>query len=489
MKVIKRFLGIVFAVCLLIPCFSATSHAADGVLSFSDPTTAVGETFEVRVRIQTNGQPIGDGFATISYDPAFARFISGNDATGADGTVELQGTGNGTQTELLYTMQFMALQEGSTTMQVTNYTSYLYSNETLNLSLGSSTITIGPGTLPPEESNTETSAETEPAQTTGNGNIEVNGVNYSISDDFSDALIPIGYERAEMQLDGANHKVVKKELGETVLVYLNNGTDGDFFYYNSDDGSYSGIEQVEIARDNYILLLQSKSGVSLPEEYQETTFELNGKQFPAWQDPSQVGFCVVNAIDSHGQQGTYQVDSQDKTYQRFVAPVSNTQELDKLGGNLEKIFNWLHDNIEKALIGFWIFIVIVILTIIILASKLHNRNRELDDLYEEYEKKAAVKSKKQPEVSKKAKPKKDMEILDLNDEDDFKTDHYDDEFNDDDIEDDDFEDDFDDLDAEDDLNDYDSYEDYDNDYEVNLDSDDSADEKEQDFDLDFIDLD
>ena len=156
---------------------------------------------------------------------------------------------------------------------------------------------------------------------------------------------------------------------------------------------------------------------------------------------------------------------------------------------MEKIFNWLHDNIEKALIGFWIFIVIVILTIIILASKLHNRNRELDDLYEEYEKKAAVKSKKQPEVSKKAKPKKDMEILDLNDEDGFKTDHYDDEFNDDDIEDDDFEDDFDDLDAEDDLDDYDSYEDYDNDYEVNLDSDDSADEKEQDFDLDFIDLD
>lgn len=490
MKTMKRFLGIVLAVCLMVPCFSTISRAANGVLSFSDPTTAVGQTFDVKIKIDAGGEAIGDGFATVTYDPAKLKYVGGMDTTGGDGKVELKGTGNGSQTALEYTVQFMALAEGTATLEVADYTSYLFNDETLHLSLGSSTITIGPGTMPADE-NGEGTPVAEPNQSGGTGNIEIDGVRYQISDDFSDALIPIGYVRAEMQVDGATHQVAKQELGEAVLVYLDNGTQADFFYTDGDDGSYAGIAQVEISRDNYILLLQSKSGVSLPEEYQETTFEAEGKTFPAWQDSSQTGFCVVNTIDSRGKKTLYQVDSQDKTYQRFVAASTDKAEKDKLGGNLEKIFNWLHDNIEKALIGLWLFVVVVIVVIIILSSKLHNRNRELDDLYDEYgiddspkPKKAPAKGK-EPVKARKQVPKKEMQIVDL--EDDDIEDDDDDFDNDIDFEDDGFDDDFED---DDDFDDYDSYEDYDSGYDMDLEEEDRRPSRgKEDFDIDFIKLD
>ena len=82
-----------------VTCFAMispmiVSHAADGILHFSDPTGKVGENITVTGKIEANGSPIGDGQATVTYDPAKLEFVSGTNAEGGDGTVTLFCGGN-----------------------------------------------------------------------------------------------------------------------------------------------------------------------------------------------------------------------------------------------------------------------------------------------------------------------------------------------------------------------------------------------------------
>ena len=75
----------------------------------------------VKAKISTGGEAIGDGFVTVTYDKAALEFVSGTNATGGDGTVKLEATGDGTVSELEYTMVFKALKEGATKLEVTEH--------------------------------------------------------------------------------------------------------------------------------------------------------------------------------------------------------------------------------------------------------------------------------------------------------------------------------------------------------------------------------
>lgn len=145
MKSLKKIGALLFAVCLMMLLPSVSVHAAEGTLQFSDPTGKVGEEVTVKVKISTGGAPIGDGFVTVSYDKEALEFVSGTNASGSDGTVRLEATGDGTVSDLEYTMVFKPLKDGQTTLEVTDYTSYLFSDEALNLTTGNSTVTVEAG--------------------------------------------------------------------------------------------------------------------------------------------------------------------------------------------------------------------------------------------------------------------------------------------------------------------------------------------------------
>ena len=111
MKSLKKIGILLFAVCFLMLYPSVSVHAAEGTLQFSDPTAKVGEDVTVKAKISTGGEAIGDGFVTVTYDKAALEFVSGTNATGGDGTVKLEATGDGTVSELEYAMVFKALKE------------------------------------------------------------------------------------------------------------------------------------------------------------------------------------------------------------------------------------------------------------------------------------------------------------------------------------------------------------------------------------------
>ena len=141
-------------------------------------------------------------------------------------------------------------------------------------------------------------------------------------------------------------------------------------------------------------------------------------------------------------------------------------------------------------------VIVILLVIFLLVSvvKLHNRNRELDDLYDEYELDDEPQSnpvKPIPSV-KEEKRSKFKKRQDDDFEDDY-DDDFDDDFDDDDYYDDDFDDDYDDEGLSDDTRSVDEFDDYfdDDDFDSFDDYNIKKEKRKKGdtFEMDFIDLD
>lgn len=463
MKKLRKALMALMAVCILVSGFSFSAYASSGQLRFSDPSTTVGAEVEVTATF-TGTVAVQSAEATLTYDTSMLRFVEGGQVTDNNGTLTLSGAGDGTSTQLNFTMTFQALQEGTTVIEISSASGTDVDGDSIDVTRGQSTITIGPGD-PSLIQNT--SAASGPS-------VEVNGTSYVISGDFSDAIIPGGFERSEMQFEGQTCTVVTQASSGATAMYLvpAAGGEGDFFLYNTDDGSFSPFEEVELSTDRYLILLQNDGTVNIPGGYQETTLTLNGKEFPAWQNTNNTEYYLVYGLNSDGNKVLYQYDTTDGTYQRYLRPLSiSTDESGEADGILGMILQFIQDNLRWVLVAACVLFVLVVIILIVALVKLHHRNLELDDLYDEYgidldeeQEKAANKKDKKADKKSRKKDKLQPQAEETDFDEGFE-----------DYEDDDFEDgiDYEDDDEYDlDGDEYDSYdeEDYDEDYEEDYDS-------------------
>lgn len=512
MKVMKKIATFILSVCLIVPCFGMLTYAADGQIVFSDPSTKVGETVEVTGVVRA-GAAIGDANLNLTYDTEYLKFKSGDNVTeSGNGQLVYEGKGSGSETELRFQMKFDVLKEGTAKIEVSSYKAWLFSDESLNCTPGSSAVTIaaGDGTAPTETNENQTSGE-------GTGiKVTVNGTEYTLSENFSEAEIPLGFAEDTMEYEGAQRKVVKQQSGDVYLGYLVDAQNvGKFFLYDNASSSFVPFEQITISDTAAITLLSEREDVKLPKEYQETEITLNDQVFPAWRNAEKSDYYILYAMNNQGEKTLYQYDSVDGTYQRFDAPTVEQEKkadsfLGKLTASVEKYLNYV-------MLGAVIVFVILVVILIIIAVKLHNRNAELDELYDEYgidleeepldivktaenveEDNGESEEVKNESVEEPEAPvaNEEQESVDEDifvDEDGFEDDFIgDDDFEDDEddfIEDDDFDDD----DFDDDFADEDDFEDADYD-DAELESFSQRRKKEddksyEDFDLDFIDLD
>ena len=376
MKKLRKALMALMAVCILVSGFSFSAYASSGQLRFSDPSTTVGAEVEVTATF-TGTVAVQSAEATLTYDTSMLRFVEGGQVTDNNGTLTLSGAGDGTSTQLNFTMTFQALQEGTTVIEISSASGTDVDGDSIDVTRGQSTITIGPGD-PSLIQNT--SAASGPS-------VEVNGTSYVISGDFSDAIIPGGFERSEMQFEGQTCTVVTQASSGATAMYLvpAAGGEGDFFLYNTDDGSFSPFEEVELSTDRYLILLQNDGTVNIPGGYQETTLTLNGKEFPAWQNTNNTEYYLVYGLNSDGNKVLYQYDTTDGTYQRYLRPLSiSTDESGEADGILGTILQFIQDNLRWVLVAACVLFVLVVIILIVALVKLHHRNLELDDLYDEY---------------------------------------------------------------------------------------------------------
>lgn len=268
----------------------------------------------------------------------------------------------------------------------------------------------------------------------------------------------------------AGTELTEVEAGSSAITALQGETETAEGTADGQQGEAAG-DVVEISDTYKITLLTERPDTKLPDNYVETELTLNGKTYPVWQDENKSSYYIVYAENSDGEKQLYQYDSKEGTYQRFIAPET---EQDSTSGIQGKIKGLLEGHLMQAAIGAAAVVAFLLLLVLILAVKLHRRNRELDE----------------------------MEMLGLQEGDDFEnipsdyeTDpeeiDFDDDYEDGDYEDGDYEDD-DDYGDEYDEGDYEN-DDYEEDFDDDFDDDDDYYDDEKDrsktFSMDFIDLD
>lgn len=436
MKMFKK-IGILFmSLCLCIPCFSMVAHAEDGRISFTDPKTAVGEMVNVDCAIRSTSGDVGEVEMKLTYDSAYLRFDSGDGVT-KDGDGALTFTNSGSSSEVKFTMTFQALQEGTTEIAIDSATISSAGGTSLTMTQGQSRVEIGEGD-PSKITESSSGSIGEDMQ------VEVNGTAYTLTDDFPDADIPSGYSRTQVELDGQQRQMVSNETSGATLGYLLDGEEnGDFFLYNTESATFSPYEQLTISDTTSIIILSDTSQVDLPSTYQEANLTLNGKDFPVWQDTIRDGFYVLYAMNSNGETGYYQYDQAENTYQRFtVADTSQEpEEQADTSSFLGKLRNFVNNHFNLLFIIGAAAGLIFLIILIVIAVKLHNRNAEIDELYDEY---GIDLEDKEPEMpkgkgGKGGRRQVDEDDFDDFDEDDFEEDDFDeDDFGGEDFEEDDF---------------------------------------------------
>lgn len=436
MRKIKKLVVTFLAICLMCPGLSVITEAATAELRFADPSTTVGAEVEVKTKLSSVSS-LQSMEATLTYDKSELKFISGDNATAKDGTIKISWTGTGTTAE--FNLKFQALKEGTSNIEVSSATGTATDGSTLEITQGSSAVTIGAGDPSLIKDDTEDQSEDSKTTAADGPVVKVNGKKYVVGSEFSEELIPDGFKKGEMTFEGSKYTVITQEASGINAMYLTEKSSGDsdFFLYNSDDGSFSPFEEVEIAKDRYIIPLMNDGKLKLSSRYQKTTLTLNGKEFDTWQDTKDAEYYIVYALNSDGEKTTYRYDTTDGTYQKYSPESQGTTSGNKNNGKglWGKILNFVEEFLDIVVIIAIALFLLVLLMFIVTAIKLRHKDLELDDLYDEYgidmdEEEAVLKEKKKEEkkeekAKKASKKVKKKPVKKYYDEDEFEG--YDDE--------------------------------------------------------------
>lgn len=370
----RKIATLLLAICLVVPCFSMVSHAANRIM-FEDPSTAVGQTLELKGVIETDSA-MEDREVVMTYDTSMLKFKSGDNVTETSaGKLTYKATGAAGGQRVEFMMNFDVLKEGTTQVKVESHTVYSTSDAKLTCQEGSSAITIAAGEAP---------ATTTDEPTTDTGAIvEVNGETYTLSESFTEDDIPEGFEETSLEYAGTNYKVVMQTETGLYLGYLVNADgEGKFFLYVDENATFAPFEQLEISDTTVITLLSNVEDIAFPEPYKKTEVEVNGIAFPAWQNPENIEVCVIYAMNNRGEKDFYQFDTVENTYQRFEMPeVEEEKEADTI---VAKLGEMLGENLNTVVLAIGFGFIILLLFVIVLSVKLYNRNAELDELYDEF---------------------------------------------------------------------------------------------------------
>ena len=483
-KMVGKLSLLVMAMCMLLVSPVIISHAADGTLDFSpsEIMSGAGDEITVSVTAATSGDAIGDVDITAEYDTSALEFVRGTNVTDNFGKLSLSARGTGTETSFTFEMVFKTLKESTSTIEITDSVAYLYNDESLYFPLDSITVTV--------DNNLGQTSNGRETMRTSEANIDIRGTLYGIYENFTAALIPDGFSETTVQYDGAEHNAIVQDVSGKKFVFLVTGSEDPIMaMYDEISLQFIVAAPVSMAEDSYILILDKEGDTELPAEFAETTLNLNGTIFPAWQNMSSTDYYLVYALSYMGTEGYYQYDSVEQSYQRYNVPEKeDTQEgekeetiLDKVKGIIDQYLLYIAGVIAA-------IILILIIVIIVLSVKLGNRNAEIDDLYDELDGKARSRKK---ETTHQNLNGYDDDDYDDYDDDDFDDEEYD-EYEDDDYNDDEYDSEYaDEYDADgyDDEYEDDGYDDdeYDSEYEDEYEDDEYDSEYDDEYDSEYED--
>ena len=229
-------------ICLMLGMvFSFCSFAADGQLSFSDPSGNVGDSITLNLKVRSD-TALSRADISLRYDGNALQFVSGTNTDGGAGTLRVHGSGGqGENNTLAFTLQFKILSAGTSTVSVEKQEVYTEDESLLNLThVGTATVTASAGESA-SETETETVSESETAeekQETVNEGVKLSAKDKSITimNPGSDVQIPEGFLESTIDIDGHQVKgwVWKAESEHQYIIVYGMNDAGDLNFYRYD---------------------------------------------------------------------------------------------------------------------------------------------------------------------------------------------------------------------------------------------------------------
>lgn len=429
MKIINKILSVLVLVCMVSLLIPQNVEAASGRVRFNDPTVAAGDEFDVNINIMTYDSAINSIYIELEYDNSIIEYKSGDYSKLENGMVVIEAGSGDIPTEVI--LKFRALKEQNNSITIASCTVEDSSGNVFDMQEGNSAIKISGGVeVEPEE------IEEEMLIDDSKMIIQVSGVDYIITSEFSEAKIPLGFTQAKVDIEGVMESAVVGDDSDIVLAYLipasvveddAEGLDG-FFIYNEDTGVFSPYIVINVSDTTSIAFLAEEYPEELPLQFIPTTMKVNGYDFPAWEDSSNPGYYLVYAITDEGNKCLYRYDVEDQSYQRFNLEKEAENPNAVSDPQLQEVIDFIANNLLLSLAVVVLILIFLIILVMVFGIKLRNRNKELDDIYIEG---GMISGYDENPNKGQAKSKRKKDFFDFDDEYDEEYDEdFDDEYDD-----------------------------------------------------------
>ena len=162
-KVLRKLIVFTMIMALVVPFITPHVFASASLSVSGSDTVKGGEKFTVTVTY--SGGDVGRVNGQLTYDSTMLKYLSGGSSTGDTGYIQLKQAG--TDGSISFTIEFQALSEGDTALEVTTNDIYDLDEREMEAPSASKTIRIS-GDAAKEEivTETQTQATTTEAETT-----------------------------------------------------------------------------------------------------------------------------------------------------------------------------------------------------------------------------------------------------------------------------------------------------------------------------------
>lgn len=236
-----------------------------------------------------------------------------------------------------------------------------------------------------------------------------------VSSVFADEFMPVGFSKTTVTYEEQMVEAAQFDMGGIVLLYVTDadGNNGNFDMYDQTTGELSDFLQISGIENRFIIALKAGPDVSVPDGFTKATLNWNSQTLEAYAYTGEAGeaasggsdgaasgsdgavsggvapvdindFFLIYAISSEGNKGWYMYDQNEGTYQRYVQNLhaGGKGNISGSGENLiSKITSPGSDSEEGGVnvmliivIACAVLLVALIITVIIMAVKLHEFN-------------------------------------------------------------------------------------------------------------------
>lgn len=351
-KIIGMFVGALLMLCTIsFPCFAEGTTT----IHMSSANVSVGDTLSVTVTASESGK------ISLRYNDQVLKFSGSSASYTTDGnTITFEGT--------TATLEFTGLSQGSSGLIV--------SSPTIT---GSSASVQVNGTA--AETTEQSSQDTTNQAQTAEGQFEIDGVSYVVSERYAENMIPTGFSRTGVKIDGYTYKELSN--GTITLLYLkradNIAGDGSFYQYDEASHTVTPFAMLGTA-DKYVVLATPQS--LLRDSFTETTLTVGEQTVTAYKDGDDGDFYFVYGTNQDGVEGWFQYDKTDASIQRVneqlltqdTASAADDDNVVTTTGKDEYLGKWQK---QRYLVAILLFVIVVLAVVII--NLLLSRKQRMDD--------------------------------------------------------------------------------------------------------------